>query len=412
MAALVSLIGVPFMLSTTATALASSLYRKIAAMLFPALGRCERITWQDLSDGVLHTCLPVRDPCIMCRQPCLHVKHHKYLRVCPHTSIPTFFTRSHGNFVPKPRQLDLLEDYILVDMAALEIFAMYFLHLFPHLTDENKIKFQKIGGIMTAYLTTEREQMSYLVSPITKNEAAKILDGYPPCYREGIRTHSGDIIPNPIKDRRDVDRGGWIVGVGMDSLILELGFHEQSFPPWSRVQCSYAAIEHARGFRRFPRAMQRVFIGLCNIKKAFPREDCVDWAIKLARRLVQESRSGMIPPMHESKLFDGIFGFSSYREGRGWSRGRPDEDGLSSLTGNQCVLAINIFNKYEGLTVYEAGELEACLLPVLRCALIGFFMVKSWIEDNIMFPRSALSLPIDEDFTHVFFRIRTGNVWK
>jgi hypothetical protein len=49
---------------------------------------------------------------------------------------------------------------------------------------------------------------------LTKAEVQCLIDGYPPFYREMINC-GRHIIPSPIRDDRDMYRGGWIISVGL-----------------------------------------------------------------------------------------------------------------------------------------------------------------------------------------------------
>lgn len=60
------------------------------------------------------------------------------------------------------------------------------------------------------------ESTSWKVNPDNYGQPKEvyrlIADGYPPWYRQQIKTHSGALISHPIKRIRGAQRGGWIVG--------------------------------------------------------------------------------------------------------------------------------------------------------------------------------------------------------
>ena len=52
----------------------------------------------------------------------------------------------------------------------------------------------------------------------TKNELEKIITGYPPLFRDIVVLDHGPILHSPIRDHRDIPRGGWVIIVSMMDL--------------------------------------------------------------------------------------------------------------------------------------------------------------------------------------------------
>jgi hypothetical protein len=107
-------------LAATIKSLTLAVRRKLRPLEF----RCERLEWIDIPDGILHECTVPKENCQHVVSPLQEGEQNRV------PIISAFFKwLKRGNFVPKPKDLDLSTRYIRTDPVVLKgvIFLFRFL---------------------------------------------------------------------------------------------------------------------------------------------------------------------------------------------------------------------------------------------------------------------------------------------
>src|SRR5256885_5487230 len=116
-AVIVAMIGVPLMLSPATLSMLRAAYRLVLQCLRPISGRCERLEWSDIPEGVLRVCGA------NCPRPGSWITPHDN---CWNSSIGSTFPRAWSSaarrekWVRKPKQLDPTKKYIRTDVRTIK----------------------------------------------------------------------------------------------------------------------------------------------------------------------------------------------------------------------------------------------------------------------------------------------------
>jgi hypothetical protein len=181
---------------------------------------CERLEWIDVPEGLIHACTIPKENCQHADPPLQHKDRNQEPIVFLFFKWP-----KRGNFVRKPKDLDLGTRYIRTDPIVLKAICFLFSRLAESKYHESgaRIVIEDVGSTTTGYITPgPLERELYFISnriELTKKELEHILDGYPPWYSESLILANGNSIPHPIKSMEDVARGGWIIAVGLSPTL-------------------------------------------------------------------------------------------------------------------------------------------------------------------------------------------------
>lgn len=321
----------------------------IRLRLQPELGKCERLLWNDIPDGPLH----------LCRPNCLHgyATHHPSTSCWKDVFCKIFNVRQRRFLVPKPNGLPLDRDFLCVDREMLLAFIFCSFTLEWTSVDVNFSRLSMFYSNQRAKISPHRDRKSHklllhlkggLNLNLTKGEVDCLMKGYPPFYRETIYCGIYQIA-SPIRNRDDVARGGWVIGVGLSG-GHSLGFEklQPTAVYWDNVEyCNHRTGTVRRGgvfWRSFDRVLD---ILENNINKIFPTDADVQAVMDAIAYMIRtESQSGVEACFNESKI--------------------PSEATIASLNRSECILAMNIFNRSPNIPENELLALKAEIEPILR----------------------------------------------
>jgi len=346
---IVALCAIAFTLSPVSINFAVGIFSTVLRATYPSLGTCERLEWQDVPDGPLHTCSLPRS--------CNHIGTADITPSWERT-IATFFRMRRRNFVRKPKQLHLTTTYIRTDTKTLRVFlSLLNLRTVSNPRDVGeepfRIVFKEVEGILTAYMQIRQPPPIHINGiyrlDVTKREMELILQGYPPWYQNPLRLPAGRAVHHPIRDQSDLSRGGWIVAVGLSPTL------PVAAECMDKKEGSVAIVDQA---------LDRVIHCLENLEKAFPEQERVSVACRVAKKL--RSRHGRFGFSRSSFIY--LFKDVILRAGE-----LPDL--INDWTYQQINTVMAVFSQYEPLTSEQTAELRPILETALRVALFGVYQV-------------------------------------
>ena len=309
-AVVIALIALPLAMSPIAVAFLQYHLGQVVRFLWPAKGRCGRLEWSDIPAGALHACdLACRDRgCCYISDPHLPVR-------CWEGSISRVLNRAwdsparQDQHVRKPSELYTLRDYVRTDAVTLKAFMIVAAErnetsLTVEIPDLS-IKTLDVTGRVTVHIMQPVPR--HINSRLTKAEVECMVQGFPPFYRQTLRTTGGVEFHHPIKEPFDVGRGGWILAVGMCLLDYIPPLHNMpdrngaTPDPWKStlVLTAMTRIHHVLQLlkdRLPPAGAEKVEEAIACFNVVINREHYSDpWAVKTAR-------------LEQSELFQPLFG--------------------------------------------------------------------------------------------------------
>ena len=338
-AAVVSALYLPFVLSPTA---ATALYRagrSLARWVWPASALCERLLWEDVPDGLIHDCSATANACS-------HSELHRSSKGCWEETLAKVFSRGwisssrRNQMVPKPSELDLNQQYLCTDAKTILAFIVC------SMSDKGLEKpsyFQ--DGLQFGDSSIEIKENNVLVAHLkgtvhrnlTKKTIEGILAGYPPWYRESLTMPHGPVVPYPILSRDDIFRAGWVIAVGLGEnppLPLVLSHEKLNDKPIKRV---WEILEH-------------------KLKPHFSTDTNIEAACEA------------VDFMWKRQTASGVDMFLTKDLERHWRQASP-------LNDHECIFAMAVFNDYSKLTERDKERLKPILLPVICTAIRGSYTV-------------------------------------
>ena len=332
---------------------------RLRKWIWPDHARCELLSWNDIPDGRLHDCSGY----------CYHWSVHSRRQDCWESTLSLIFNRawvlrSHRpKFAKKPEQLAFGRRFLRTDVETVLAFIL-------STVGERKssewdtsrlrfggtaVSFEECHGVLVLHLRgnfrTERVNL-------TKHEVQMMLQGYPPFYREVVTLKHGPYVPHPIRDERDIERGGWIIAAGFSDNTLPLALY--TLPNQAEdSNDSYIYRQNAIPFRN---AVKRVLAVLTDIILVKFPEDQVRDVIKAVDHMVVNGTGSGVPIFSRSS---GVPGGSFHQ-----------------LTGQQCALAMKIFNDFRPLTMEQENQLRPVLSQVLNAAFRGSYDVIQYLKDT------------------------------
>jgi hypothetical protein len=342
----------------------------------PSGNRCKHITRDDVSDHFLHNCgmwklnpkyghtdMAVGSDVTFSRDPPL----------CPN-SLPSEFVNLKdpelGSFTKKPPELAYDTTYFKMDTWTLGAYllhwqdALHWKDKIPH----PRVDIQKVGDILVAKVVADRQEVPIRPLPtvcqLSKNDVDGILRGYPPFYRERLVTMNREKVIHPIRNVLDVQRGGWIVAIGL-CMPFVVGKHRMTKPQLGPEESLAPLLYVVRPFKRIVEVLD-------NFVPAFGNQGNLLRVCEMATEIRTRKRS--TTSRSEAWFFD-----SDVLVPYG---GRDIESGsyLKDLTAKQCQTAMDAFNHYDPLSEDEIQILMSVLDKVLIAVLHGMFKAAEWDE--------------------------------
>lgn len=219
-AVIVALVAVFASVSPMAMPFLEKTFKRFCYLIWPARGRCRRFVWGDVQDGLLHFC-----DSRGCSHAILTTGLHDTMN-CWDQTLGQVFSRSWNVMntdaygkkytTKKPHQLALNDKYIQTDIQTLKAFLLLTADICQTcetMDAANLLKIQNLGGLVTIHLPTSGPMPSN--AQFTKFEIDRIIEGFPPFYRAHFTTTGGITLPFPITNTNHIQRGAWVLSVGM-----------------------------------------------------------------------------------------------------------------------------------------------------------------------------------------------------
>jgi hypothetical protein len=387
MAAIIALIGLPLMLSNSATWLMLRIISRFTRLLSFESSNCERLEWSDIPDGPLRENNPKptrRHQCDQYQTPCF--EHDG--KQCFNSTLGKVFQKAwtspqqRNRRVFKPYQLHPRKSYVRIDEKVLMAYVLMSREL-GYSNDREVVQFKEVDGLLTAHLIAKKAQLHFR----TKHEIDMILDGYPPFYLATIQVSDTVQVKSPISSHDDVTRAGWIVAIALDShntpplKMHNMGFRCEYPKGWERSRLTdgyfdWMSTTMVNSVKRFGEVLE-------NLQISFPDDERIRCAISIFSDLVtgEYDVSCTIP----QRRLNGYptLGSAKYYETREYR---------FKLSKDQWELAMGVFNPLEPLT-QEARELfRDHMVPILQAAIVGLLHVFLY-EHYRTWPRRARKLP-------------------
>ena len=207
------------------------LYRKFCAWNNTDSTQCQKLRWSDIRND-LHRHWPgPPSPCLHCSQS---PWQHFSVRSCWKRTVLPVFNNLHSKRSPvkKPESLPL---------------AVSFLQTEPRVVLAYLIATVRCNDFDPASYLQVQEQEDHIIChlkgpdrilDLTKIELDRILDGWPPFYREHFKSPEGHPLESPMVRYEQMKRPGWIMAVGLGLIQpADICRNLQSFDlPLTRVQ--------------------------------------------------------------------------------------------------------------------------------------------------------------------------------
>jgi len=344
--------------------------------------RCIRLKWEDIPVGRVHDCVQVRS-----WVSCYHNSHHERANACwrSQSSLACIFNRAWRLSEQRPcyvknvpEELPAGAPFICSDARTILGFLLCTVtaqkegdgsweawHPESLTYGPTKIICETINEVRVAHIQGRfREERQTL----TKHELARMLEGYPPWYREKFKTREGKEAQFPITSVQDIPRAGWILAVGLMDENIE------TQKPLALYRCPEEPKEP--GFRQSG-VIYRQAVIRCrdhiskNILPHFPTDRNVKAAIVALDHLIDE-RTGSGMPTH------GEFE-------KNWTSVVPH------LRSSDYRFLCSNFNSYSPLSAVDKAKLEPVLLSTMAAAVHGAYEVVQYLKDTGM----PLKVPLE-----------------
>ena len=398
-AVIVAIAIIPLMISSTAADFLQAVGRRLRGLIWPKTTQCESVLWSDFpsdKDGIHH--------CGAIPAECPHRSNrgtHIMASECWHSTVAIMFNRAWNSPARrarrpfrKPLQLDPNKTYLRTDTMTVLAFFAYATSKFESSpsSDHSLVTFgdsYSVCGMKFKDVELELEEVSdpkggkaVLVAhlkgslpeskapiKLTKNEVQKIIEGYPPLYRDTFQVRpSAPPTRYPIRDLRDAQvRGAWIIAVGMaDSIEIAMPIYFDPLPLGSHDE-----VDPCNGFGKPNNPITRVIQTLKLIKTAFSSAPAND---KKNIQAVIDAITNMHGTRTESNVYSFIVGTDLHNV-------VP-----YTLSGRQCDFIIGVFKtnvtEKSILSPAEKAQLDHILLQVLHMALWGTIRVVRYYKNN------------------------------
>lgn len=187
--------------------------------------------------------------------------------------------------------------------------------------------------------------------PLSKNECQRILQGYPPFYRERVQTYQGGQFPYPEMANGGIRRGGWVVAVAFSRTLPTAAYIAQQY-------------SNGNGFHSSCCRVRDVITKV--IKRGFLTSLSIESACRSLERMCNERSGSAYPEGIDCPDLQRILGEKSFRQ----------------ITTEQCAFAVDLFNGLDSLTVQQTTTLRPLLIPILAAAVTGVCEVYQYVNNQ------------------------------
>jgi hypothetical protein len=370
-----AIIGACITLSISPVVLSAlrELLESVRNTLSPTRTHCRRLTDDDVSQvSELHRCVRWTGN----RLP--KYGHSDVVTLNPRLcelSLPSqfFFPNAAGpyTYVRKPTTLEIDQTYLRMNAWTLGAYLLHWHGL--HWADRHlqpRLDIREVGDILVGVVVAEPQRLPLRPWPtichLTRNDVEGILRGYPPFYRRRLITMNGEIVEHPIRNIDDVQRGGWIVAIGLCKPFIA-GKHRMRNPDLGQEERLAHLLHVIRPFRRIYEVFE-------HFSKAFPDESFVSRVYLMAKNIRTHDRSTTSRSAAWFYNSDILAEFGGFRiDSREYLRG---------LTADQCQTAMDAFNHFDPLSTKEVEILRPVLKKVLIAVIHGMYIAADWDEKD------------------------------
>ena len=366
-AVIVAILCIPLMMSPEASRRFGDILNRLRRLVQPSSGLCERLLWDDIPEGFLHTGTNDDRFSVKAADPISNI-------------VATIFDRAwnspsrRGKLARKPEGLSLSQSYLQTDRkTVLALVGM---------TSKPLFDFEEKKGVLLAKLNVA-ELLSPVVKDqcgsITKSEMNNYIQGYPPFHRATLQLPQGSSISYPIHDIEDIARAGWVIAVGLDphsNARMRIYFStDRTFPSKLYQLQALTRVERTLLDLFLPRFPEEKW----NIRCAAAAADALSWT----------ASSEYCTYLHEMDLHEKDKGVSL----KYWTYG--------TITDEQSIVAIRVFNNFHPL---EAADVD-CLRPILRSLLI--LTVEACLRISRFYHRKSIAFeepPMLRNHRYIYLR--------
>jgi hypothetical protein len=212
--------------------------------------------------------------------------------------------------------------------------------------------FENVGGVLTAHLHAGDDSIGTTFGEpgLTKAEVECILQGFPPFYRSVLKLPNGQYVRSPIHSKEDINRGGWITGVG----ISVNG-------PWPTYRHNMAYTSPYQGGRLWPHtvmgnAVRRVGERFRDFAQYFPNDKAVRLANELFDYMIKDDSHLTCYSQYCST--PGYFDYS-------------DVTKINDLTASEWESVLLLYNRRTPFSAAETSLFTAHSEVIVHAALNG-----------------------------------------
>ncbi|KAG4430997.1 hypothetical protein IFR05_013525 [Cadophora sp. M221] len=344
-----------------------SAYLRARSIVRPNDALCPSLRWSDVPAGRVHTCL---------NRCCQHPHIHTPAKKCWTISLGDTFNNGWKNvtLVQKPRALasDFDNNFLRIDLRT---FIAFLLCAAPERSCPSwRVYLLEIGALSADIREYEGVLIAHVHGGLqqhalarTKNELEMVMNGYPPFFRDSVRLDHGPVLSFPIRDHRDIPRGGWIIMVGMMNLqrdkplsLYTVPMHNNSGPD-GFIDGAHDNRTCGRPFRR---AVSRVEEVIQLIEKSFPGDENIKMVLAALQYMLRTGTGS------------GVERHLPGRSPRGVINTRFDAD--------TCRYVMQLFNDLTPLEASDVQRLRPILASVLQVAFSGAYEVIQYLKDTGM----------------------------
>jgi hypothetical protein len=218
---IVAILVLGFTFNPQVIKLFSWIHRLIRSWINPSSTRCEQLLWRDVQPGDLHTHSGSGGgtKCTRCTLAAAHTESDR----CWATTLALTFNNAWDNkarkkWSRKPTSLPLNQDFIRTEA---KVILAYFLT-----TARINMYSEELLGSRLDYVDIQQDHghiIAHLgraqrILQLTKQDIERILDGWPPFYREQFQTIEGHTLSHPLTSFDHIRRPAWIVAIGLGTV--------------------------------------------------------------------------------------------------------------------------------------------------------------------------------------------------
>jgi hypothetical protein len=218
---IVAILVLGFTFNPQVIKLFSWINRLIRSWINPSSTRCEQLLWRDIQPGDLHTHSGSGGGTKYTR--CTLAAAHTESDRCWATTLALTFNNAWDNkarkkWSRKPTSLPLNQDFIRTEA---KVILAYFLT-----TARINMYSEELLGSRLDYVDIQQDHghiIAHLgraqrILQLTKQDIERILDGWPPFYREQFQTIEGHTLSHPLTSFDHIRRPAWIVAIGLGTV--------------------------------------------------------------------------------------------------------------------------------------------------------------------------------------------------